>query len=116
MNKKVITFTLLCLVSASLMSCKKKNNYNPIDNDDITYDGINLHYNFSDEEMTTFMNDFTHRNMRYDSDSCGEFPVAHGTGFANNWEAMAVCFQNSIKQVYREDKIQKNREVDKLWK
>ena len=107
MNKKVITLTLLCLVSASLASCKKKDTYNPIENDDITYDGINLHYNFSDKDMTTFMNDFTHRNMRYDSDSCGEFPVAHGTGFAKNWEAMAVCFQNSIKQVYREDKIQK---------
>ena len=57
--------------------------------------------------MTTFMNAFTHRNMRFDSDSCGEFPVAHGTGFAKNWEAIAVCFQNSVKQVYREDKFQK---------
>ena len=106
MKYRFLNLALACLASVTLSSCKK-NEYNPIDNDDITYDGINLHYNFSDADMTTFMNDFTHRNMRYDSDSCGEFPVAHGTGFAKNWEAMAVCFQNSIKQVYREDKIAK---------
>ena len=105
MKDRIIKFILVCLASVCLSSCQDK--YNPIDHDAITYDGINLHYNFSDKKMTTFMNDFTHRNMRYDSDSCGEFPVAHGTGFAKNWEAMAVCFQNSIKQVYREDKIAK---------
>ena len=109
MKSKLLTFTLISLVAVCLSSCKKQNKeqYNPIEKDEITYDGINLHYNFSDQDMTTFMNDFTHRNMRFDSDSCGEFPVAHGTGFAKNWEAMAVCFQNSVKQVYREDKFQK---------
>ena len=109
MKKRALAFTLVSLVSICLSGCKKnkKEEYNPVEKDEITYDGINLHYNFSDKDMTTFLNDFTHRNMRYDSDSCGEFPVAHGTGFAKNWEAMAVCFQNSIKQVYREDKIKK---------
>lgn len=107
MKSKTLALSLICLTSISLSGCKKKEVPNPIDTDTITYDGINLHYNFSDEGMTTFLNDFTHRNMRYDSDSCGEFPVAHGTGFAKNWEAMAVAFQNSVKQVYREDKFQK---------
>ena len=104
MKNKVLLVTLASLMAVCLSSCKS-DKYNPIDKGEITYDGINLHYNFSDQDMNTFMNDFTHRNMRYDSDSCGEFPVAHGTGFAKNWEAMAVCFQNSVKQVYREDKI-----------
>ena len=55
--------------------------------------------------MNTFLNDFTHRNMRYDSDSCGEFPVGGGTGFAKNWETMGITFQNSSQEVYREDKF-----------
>ena len=105
MNKRVLNLLLVCLSSITLSSCKNnKKKVNPIDKDEITYDGINLHYNCDDDDMNRFMNDFTHRNMRYDSDSCGEYPVAHGTGFAKNWEAMAVCFQNSTKQVYREDK------------
>ena len=99
MTKKLLTLGLACLASISLTSCSKKTQS--------SYDGINLHYISSDDKMTTFLNDFTHRNMRYDNDACGEFEVAHGTGFAKNWEAMAVTFQNSIKQVYREDKIEK---------
>ena len=106
MRKRIIKLSLVCLATITLSSCNNQKK-NPIDNDEITYNGINLHYNSSDEDMNTFLNDFTHRNMRYDSDSCGEYPVAHGTGFAKNWEAMAVTFQNSIKQVYREDKIAK---------
>ena len=106
MKTKLIRLALTCLASVTLSNCTNQKR-NPIDHDEITYDGINLHYNCSDDDMTTFLNDFTHRNMRYDMDSCGEFPVAHGTGFAKNWEAMAVTFQNSIKQVYREDKIAK---------
>ena len=105
MRNKNLALALATLVSISLSACNPKPN--PVDTGEITYDGINLHYNSSDEKMNTFLNDFTHRNMRYDSDSCGEYPVAHGTGFAKNWESMAVAFQNSIKQVYREDKIEK---------
>ena len=104
MKNNIKTALLLCLCVLPLNCCNKEN---PIDKDEITYDGINLHYNASDSNMTAFLNDFTHRNMRYDSESCGEFAVTNGTGFAKNWEAMAVTFQNAVKQVYREDKIAK---------
>ena len=105
MKNKNITLILAGLLSISITGCGQKGN--PADTGEISYDGINLHYNSSDEDMNTFLNDFLHRNMRYDSDSCGEYPVAHGTGFAKNWESMAVAFQNSIKKVYREDKFEK---------
>ena len=104
MKNKNVILSLTCLLALTLTGCNKSSN--PFDTGEITYDGINLHYNSSDKDMNTFLNDFTHRNMRYDSDSCGEYPVAHGTGFAKNWEAMAVAFQNSSKQVYREDKFE----------
>ena len=104
MHNKFIYLSLTCLYILSITGCQKKN---PIDDDGISYDGINLYYNASDTKMATFLNDFTHRNMRYDADSCGEFPVGGGTGFAKNWETMAITFQNATKQVYREDKIEK---------
>jgi hypothetical protein len=107
MKKKLLTLSLACLASLSLTQCQQNQKKDPFETDEVSYDGINLHYNSSDDDMNTFLNDFTHRNMRYDSDSCGEFTVTNGTGFAKNWESMGVTFQNAVKQVYREDKIAK---------
>lgn len=105
MNKKLMILSLACLASLSLTCCNQNNKKDPFETDEISYDGINLYYHSSDDKLNTFLNDFTHRNMRYDSDSCGEFPVGGGTGFAKNWETMAISFQNSSKEVYREDKF-----------
>ncbi len=105
MKKKLLTLSLACLASLSLTQCQQNQKKDPFETDEVSYDGINLHYNSSDDDMNTFLNDFTHRNMRYDSDSCGEFPVGGGTGFAKNWETMGITFQNSSQEVYREDKF-----------
>lgn len=116
MKNKLLVSTLLCCAFLSLTCCRKKEEKkpNPLDTDEITYRGINLHYNASDDDMTTFLNDFTHRNMRYDSDACGEFPVSGGTGFAKNFEAMAVTFQNACKQAYRDDRDGSRDKIQKI--
>ncbi len=108
-NNFLILLSVLSSLALSIVGCNNQEQQkkpNPIDEETISYDGINLYYNSSDDSMNEFLNDFTHRNMRYDSMSCGEFKVTNGTGFAKNWESMAVTFQNAVKQVYREDKIQ----------
>ena len=108
-NNSLILLSVLSSLALSIVGCNNQEQQkkpNPIDEETISYDGINLYYNSSDDSMNEFLNDFTHRNMRYDSMSCGEFKVTNGTGFAKNWESMAVTFQNAVKQVYREDKIQ----------
>ena len=107
MKSKYLLVTLLGVVALSLTGCNKSKRPDPFETDEILYKGENLYFNPSDDKMMTFLNDFTHRNMRYDKDSCGEFPVTGGTGFAKNWESMAVTFQNASKQVYREDKIER---------
>ena len=104
MKKSLIfSLSLISLSAMALSSCSA------VEHDESTkrggYEGINLHYRTGEAKMNDFLNDFTHRNMRYDSDSVGEFKVTGGTGFAKNWETMAVAFQNSSAQVYREDKI-----------
>lgn len=108
MNKKALLLILTSVTSLSMTSCSKKDNRpDPFETDEILYKGENLYFNVSDLDTTTFLNDFTHRNMRYDNDSVGEFDVGSGTGFAKNWETMAISFQNASKQVYKEDKFEK---------
>lgn len=103
-NKSTVLVTL-CLLSISLSSCSAK--ADPFKTEELSYDGINLYFNSSDDEMNNFLNDYTHRNMRYDNDSIGEFAVGAGTGFAKNWETIGISFQNACKQAYREDKFDK---------
>ena len=104
--RKITCLTALYVIALSL-SCCQKHTGNPIDDGTISYDGINLHFHTSDSGMNEFLNDFTRRNMRYDSYSVGSIPVGNGTGFQKNWETMAISFQNSVAQVYREDKFKK---------
>ena len=105
--KKLHYLSVLYVVILSLTSCTQQKKINPIDEDIISYDGINLFFNTSDDGLNEFLNDFTHRNMRYDDYSVGAIPVGNGTGFQKNWETMAISFQNSIAQVYNEDKFKK---------
>lgn len=115
-NKTLIT-ALACLSAVSLTCCNKNKEGkkpNPIDENTISFKGINLYYNASDDDMTTFLNDFTHRNMRYDSDACGEFPVTHGTGFAKNWESMAVTFQNASRDAYRDSRDEGVNKIQRI--
>ena len=104
--RKITCLTALYVIALSL-SCCQKHSGNPIDDGTISYDGINLHFHTSDSGMNEFLNDFTRRNMRYDNYSVGSIPVGNGTGFQKNWETMAISFQNSVAQVYREDKFKK---------
>ena len=107
--KKVSYITALCIAVLSISACSSQKSVkpNPIDTGDISYDGINLYFNSSSDGMNEFLNDFTHRNMRYDEYSVGKLKVGDGTGFQKNWETMATSFQNSIAQVYGEDKFQR---------
>ena len=105
--KKIKYLTALYVFALALTCCNKPTKDNPIDSGEISYDGINLYYHSSDKGLNEFLNDFTHRNMRYDNHSVGKITVGGGTGFQKNWETMAISFQNSIAQVYNEDKFQK---------
>lgn len=108
--KKSSRLIFLPVVSVLSLTCcqKQSSSPDPIDENKISYDGINLYFNSSDSEINEFLNDFTHRNMRYDEYSvCSNTSkrVGTGTGFQKNWEAMGVTFQNSVSQVYGEDKF-----------
>ena len=104
MKNKHLVLTLSIASLLSLSGCKEVINGGE-SKDPIAYDGINLYFNTSDKELMNFMNDYTHRHMRYDDDSIGEVKVTGSTGFAKNWESMAVSFQNSCEQVYGDDRI-----------
>lgn len=101
---KIKKFLLLIPVF-SLVACDKTNPANDVNN--LTYfDGQVLHYLSSDADFDSFMNDFAHKNMRYDDNAVGVYETGHGTNFAKNWEAMALTFQNAVGNVYGEDKIE----------
>ena len=71
------------------------------------YDGLELHYQSSSKKLTDFLNDFSHRNLRYDDDAVGIFGVGSGTGFAKNWETMSLTWHNSSAAALGEDKVSK---------
>jgi hypothetical protein len=57
MKKKLLTLSLACLASLSLTQCQQNQKKDPFETDEVSYDGINLHYNSSDDDMNTFLND-----------------------------------------------------------
>lgn len=113
MKNKYLALLLTILTSISLFGCNKDNKQSSSQTDEkeidegIHYDGHNLYYLSNSISTSNFLNDYTHRHMRYDDDSIGSPSVAGGTGFQKLWESMAVTFQNSSEQVYGEDKTAK---------
>ncbi len=73
-----------------------------------TYTGDNLYYQAADETLAAFLNDFAERNLRYNENSAGYFPVSGGTGFAKNWEAMGLMWHNATADVYSDKVNQSN--------
>lgn len=99
MMKKIIAFSLalnICLLTACSDNTETE-----------VYQQQELHYQTSDEAMEAFLNDFAHRNLRYDEYATGKFAVTDGTGFAKNWEAMGVTWHNASASALGEDKIAK---------
>ena len=72
------------------------------------YLGSNLFYQAADETLAAFLNDFAERNLRYNENSAGYFPVSGGTGFAKNWEAMGLMWHNATEDVYGDKVNQQN--------
>ena len=72
------------------------------------YLGSNLFYQAADETLAAFLNDFAERNLRYNENSNGYFPVSGGTGFAKNWEAMGLMWHNATADVYSDKVNQQN--------
>ncbi|MBQ8395275.1 MAG: hypothetical protein IJX49_06855 [Clostridia bacterium] len=73
----------------------------------VVYDGYEVHYQTNDGDLANFLNDFSHRNLRYDEYATGQFAVADGTGFAKNWETMGLAWHNSAGTALGEDKMAK---------
>ena len=73
-----------------------------------SYLGENLYYQAADETLAAFLNDFAERNLRYNENSNGYFPVSGGTGFAKNWEAMGLMWHNATADVYSDKVNQQN--------
>ncbi|MBQ7373430.1 MAG: hypothetical protein IJW64_02555 [Clostridia bacterium] len=70
--KKIIPLTLAI---ATLMgtACSKKAKIE-------VYDGYELHYQATDGDLANFLNNFAHRNLRYDDYSAGKFAVGRRYG------------------------------------
>lgn len=75
--------------------------------DAVVYDGLELHYQSSDEKLADFLNDFSHRNLRYDDYALGNTTVGGGTGYFKNWETMSLTWHNSTAAALGEDKAAK---------
>ncbi len=84
-----------------------------------TKESETLYYTNSDDaDLNLFMNDFFHRNMRYDEDSLagwGEDAVlgavtGAGSYFGKEWEALALTFFDSSADVYNTDRLQTVRD------
>ncbi len=71
------------------------------------YGGLELHYQSSDEKLADFLNDFSHRNLRYDDYALGNTTVGGGTGYFKNWETMSLIWHNSSTAALGEDKAAK---------
>ena len=71
------------------------------------YDGLELHYQSSNGKLADFLNDFSHRNLRYDEYALGNTTVGGGTGYFKNWETMSLTWHNSSAAALGEDKVTK---------
>ena len=71
------------------------------------YEGLELHYQSSDKGLADFLNDFSHRHLRYDDYSIGSPAVGDGTMFAKNWETESLVWHNSTTAALGEDKTEK---------
>ena len=103
-NKMISLFVIGAIIPVVLTACQKNTDTSlPNEPTKPSYSGENLYFRSSNNKMNEFLNDFTHRHMRYDEYRLADFMVTHGTGFAKNWETMASAFQNSSVDVYGED-------------
>lgn len=71
------------------------------------YNGLELHYQSSSGKLADFLNDFSHRNLRYDEYALGRTTVGGGTGYFKNWETMSLTWHNSSAAALGEDKVNK---------
>ena len=94
--KNIVSGLIVCSLLAALPACSASA--------PIVYDGLELHYQSSDASLADFLNDYAHRNLRYDDYAVGSFTVGSGTGFAKNWETMSLTWHNSGGTVLGEDK------------
>lgn len=99
MKKKIITFFLVFSLAFGLVAsgCGKKEDYA----------GNVVHYASSDQKLADFLNDFTHRNLRYDDYSIADpsMQLGNGTGFAKNWETMSLVWHNCAGTALGNDKL-----------
>ena len=100
MKNKIVLLTLLPLSISFLVGCEKQNK------SPYLFEKDNLHYQSSDKDMETFLNDFAHRNLRYDEDSIGTNYIGNSTGFAKNWDTMGIVWHNN-SDIYIDDRYQK---------
>lgn len=84
-------FTVLAamlIVFAQFAACNK--------NDGTGYEGNTLHFQSSDAELADFLNDFSHRHLRYDNYGIavdGEY-LNNTAMFAMNWSTMGSIWHN----------------------
>ena len=71
------------------------------------YNGDVVHFSSSDSGLSNFLNDFTRRNLRFDEESVADpsSALGTGTGFAKNWETMALVWHNCTGKVLGNDKL-----------
>ena len=95
---------LLAVITLTAASC---DNFKTKDAEIVEYDQYELHYQATDGALADFLNDFSHRNLRYDDYATGMFAVGDGTGFAKNWETMGLAWHNSAGTALGENKMAK---------
>ena len=110
--KKLCAGMLVAAMCFTFAACDNSNDSGSsggkIDNDvtDIeVYDGLELHYQSSSGKLADFLNDFSHRNLRYDDYALGNTTVGGGTGYFKNWETMSLTWHNSSAAALGEDKV-----------
>lgn len=96
--KGIVTFLCVALGAVTLFGCS------PLPE----YEGDVVHYSSSDAGLANFLNDFTHRNLRFDEESIADpsMSLGTGTGFAKNWETMSLVWHNSKGNVLGDNKLE----------
>ena len=108
---KAFTGILAAAMCFTFAACGESSDSGNGGNDDkisvdaVVYDGLELHYQSSDSGLADFLNDFSHRNLRYDDDAVGTTTVGAGTGYFKNWETMSLTWHNSSAAALGEDKV-----------
>lgn len=101
---------LICLVLVFMCSvCACTSAYNdegyipPVDRE-----GDVLRFSSSDTKFADFLNDYSHRHLRYDDYSVADllpgYTLGSESGFAKNWATMGLVWHNSIGATLGEDK------------